>query len=142
MADKNEIAEDAASFEHATQSAKELVTHIPKVARAAYTADLDQLSIVFDSGICLLVPCRLLEGLADASPEQLSAIEISPSGFGLHFPAVDADVNVPALLHGVTGSKRWMAAEMGQRGGRVRSARKAQAARTNGRKGGRPRRGS
>ncbi|MER8672015.1 DUF2442 domain-containing protein [Mesorhizobium sp. M1156] len=33
---------------------------------------------------------------------------ISPTGLGLHWPQLDADVDVPALLQGVFGSKRWM----------------------------------
>jgi hypothetical protein len=39
----------------------------------------------------------------------LSKIEISPSGLGLHFPAIDADLYLPALLDGFLGSRRWMA---------------------------------
>ncbi|WP_352509685.1 MULTISPECIES: DUF2442 domain-containing protein [unclassified Mesorhizobium] len=31
---------------------------------------------------------------------------ISPTGLGLHWPQLDADVDVPALLQGVFGSKR------------------------------------
>jgi hypothetical protein len=54
-----------------------------------------------------------VEGLEDAKPSQLSAIEISPSGFGIHFPAVDADLSVPGILEGFLGSKKWMAANPG-----------------------------
>jgi hypothetical protein len=48
------------------------------------------------------------QGLENARPSQLKEIEISPSGFGLHFPALDADLYVPALLEGFLGSKSWM----------------------------------
>ena len=74
-----------------------------------------------------------------ARPRDLQEIEISPSGFGLHFPKVDADVYLPGLLSGEVGSRRWMAAKLGQRGGSARSATKAAAARANGKLGGRPR---
>lgn len=46
-----------------------------------------------------------VEGIEHATPSQLSEIEISPSGFGIRFPAVDADLYVPALLKGFLGSK-------------------------------------
>lgn len=62
-----------------------------------------------------------VEGLEDARPSQLSEIEISPSGFGIHFPAVDADLYVPGLLNGFLGSKKWMASRLGQIGGQSRS---------------------
>jgi hypothetical protein len=57
---------------------------------------------------------------------------------GLHWPRIDADVYVPALLEGFFGSKRWMAEQLGRAGGRSRSAPKRVAARQNGLKGGRP----
>jgi hypothetical protein len=57
----------------------------------------------------------------------------------LHWPKLDADVYVPALLQGVFGSKSWLAAQLGAAHGKVRSRAKAAASRENGRKGGRAR---
>ena len=96
--------------------------------------------VQLNTGIEIAFPPELAEGLAGASPEDLAEIEISPSGLGLHWPRLDADVYVPALLQGVLGSRSWMAAQMGAAGGKSRSPAKASAARENGRKGGRPRR--
>ncbi len=62
-------------------------------------------------------------------------IEISPSGLGLHFSKLDADLYVPALLEGILGSRHWIAARLAKKGGSVRSAAKAGAARANGRQG-------
>lgn len=92
-----------------------------------------------DTGVQIAVPARKIEGLTEATPEELAEIEISPTGLGLHWPLLDADVSVPALLQGVFGSKRWMAAQLGASGGKVRTTAKAAASRENGRKGGRPR---
>jgi len=72
-------------------------------------------------------------------PEYLTKIEISPAGFGLHWPQLDTDLYVPALLQGVFGSKSWMARQLGAEGGRSRTVAKIAASRENGRKGGRPR---
>lgn len=93
-----------------------------------------------DNGVQLAFPVRLAEGLSGASPEDLADIEISPAGLGLHWPKLDADVYVPALLQGVFGSKQWMATQLGAAGGKARTKAKIAAARENGRKGGRPRR--
>jgi hypothetical protein len=82
---------------------------------------------------------RDVQGLERARPSQLEAIEISPSGFGIHFPRLDADLYVPGLLEGFLGSKQWMASRLGQTGGRSRSMAKRAAARVNGKLGGRPR---
>jgi hypothetical protein len=94
--------------------------------------------VVLNTGIELAFPTRLAEGLAGASAEALAEIEISPAGLGLHWPRLDADLYVPALLQGVFGSKSWMARQLGAQGGRARSVAKAAASRRNGRKGGRP----
>ncbi|HRP98133.1 MAG TPA: DUF2442 domain-containing protein, partial [Rhodocyclaceae bacterium] len=80
------------------------------------------------------------QGLQHATPAQLAEIEITPSGQGLHFPQLDADLFLPALLEGFFGSRQWSAAELGRRGGKRSSAAKAAAARSNGQRGGRPRR--
>ena len=77
-------------------------------------------------------------GLENAKPSQLEEIEISPSGFGIHFPKLDADLYLPGLLEGFLGSKRWMASRLGQIGGKSRSAAKRAASKANGRLGGRP----
>ena len=69
---------------------------------------------------------------------QVTQIEISPSGLGLHFPELDADLYLPAVLEGFLGSRRWMAAQLGKAGGRVSSEAKTAAVRENGKLGGRP----
>jgi len=75
-----------------------------------------------------------VQGLENAKPSQLDEIEITPSGFGIHFPKLDADLYVPGLL----GSKKWMASRLGQSGGQSVSTAKRSASRANGRLGGRP----
>ena len=95
--------------------------------------------VALNTGVELTFPTQIAEGLADASPDSLADIEISPAGLGLHWPKLDADLYVPALLQGVFGSKKWMARQLGAEGGRARTAVKIAASRVNGRKGGRPR---
>jgi len=63
--------------------------------------------------------------LQSGTPEQLSRIEIVGAE-RLHWPDLDADIYVPALLRGIYGNKLWMA-KIGQRGGSVRSAAKKRA---------------
>jgi hypothetical protein len=113
--------------------------HQPKAVYARYDQRVSRIVVGLDNGLELAFPPRLAEGLERATPAELSVIEISPLGDGLHWPAIDADLYVPGLLAGVFGSKRWMARTLGATGGRSRTAAKARAARENGRKGGRPR---
>ncbi len=84
------------------------------------------------------IPKSKLEGLADATNEVTSNVEITEDGLGLRWPDLDLDLYVPSLLQGVYGTKAWMSS-LGRLGGSVRSEAKSNAARLNGLKGGRPR---
>jgi len=106
---------------------------------ARYDRRTARVIVLLDTGVQLVFPPKLAEGLAGATPDSLGEIEISPAGLGLHWPRLDADVYIPALLQGVFGSKSWMARELGANGGRSRTEAKVAAARENGLKGGRPR---
>jgi hypothetical protein len=51
---------------------------------------------------------RIHEGLAGAKALELRTIEVSASGLGLHWPKLDADLYVPAIVKGILGTKQWM----------------------------------
>jgi len=110
----------------------------PCAVAARYRPSVGKLEVEFNNGVTLAVPTSLIQGLAGASMADLSKIEITPAGWGLHFPKLDADVYVPALFEGVYGSKAWMK-QAASVAGATRSAAKSAAARENGKKGGRPR---
>ncbi len=111
----------------------------PRAVSAHYDAGRNRVIVRLTTGVELGFAPRDVEGLQNASAEDLKAIEVEAFGLGIHFPKLDADLYIPALLEGVLGSKRWMAAQLGAVGGRIRSAVKAAASRENGKRGGRPR---
>jgi hypothetical protein len=75
-----------------------------------------------------------VEGLQNATPKQLGAVRLSPSGDGLRWDDLDVDVSLTGLLSRALNLREWAPRIMGQ----VRSEAKASAARRNGLKGGRP----
>lgn len=123
----------------ATRRAAERRAAGPVAVAARYDRRRDRVIVSLDNGLELAFPPRIAQGLQRAAPADLSDVELSPSGFGIHFPRLDAHLYLPAMLQGVFGSKAWMAAQLGSAGGRARSAAKQAAARANGRRGGRPR---
>jgi hypothetical protein len=127
------------SFERANRRAMRLQSSTPRIIRAHYDRARGQVVIHLSSRMDLSFSPQDAQGLEKAKPAQLEEIEISPSGFGIHFPKLDADLYLPGLLEGLLGSKRWMAARLGQVGGVSRSPAKRAAARANGKLGGRPR---
>ncbi len=126
------------NFEQANQKAKERQSAIPRAVAAHYDRKTGRIVINLSSKLDVSFSPLDAQGLENAKPSQLEEIEISPSGFGIHFPKLDADLYLPALLEGFLGSKKWMASRLGQIGGQARSRDKRAASRANGRLGGRP----
>jgi hypothetical protein len=111
----------------------------PRAVSAHYDRRTGRVVVLLDTGVELGFPPGLAQGLAAARPQDLAEIEVSPAGTGLHFPQLDVDLYVPSLLEGIMGSRLWMARALGKAGGAQTSEAKAQAARSNGKLGGRPR---
>jgi hypothetical protein len=114
----------------------------PRATGARYDPASGRVIVDLPNGCVFAFPARVLQGLADASDHDLAAVEVAAAGRGLHWETLDADFTVPGLLMGLFGTQAWMAREQARRAGAVTSPAKAQAARENGRKGGRPRGGA
>lgn len=112
----------------------------PLVAEIEYRPGpgLDLFILKLTDGRRRVMPREDLQGLQSGTREQLAGVEIVGGGTGLHWPDLEVDLYVPALLHGIYGNRLWMA-KIGRSGGMARSAAKKQAARANGKLGGRPR---
>lgn len=125
------------AFDRATQRGRNLLSRGP-LAVAAHYRD-GRIHVELNNGCAFEFPVDQAQGLSGADEADLQVIEIEASGLGLHWPRLNADLYVPNLVKGILGTRRWMAS-IGAAGGRVKSAAKAEAARANGAKGGRPKR--
>ncbi|UFP93543.1 DUF2442 domain-containing protein [Gloeobacter morelensis] len=136
---------DASALERAVESAREAGQARqlagPLAERVRYDRRSRTLVIYLNTGYGVMIPVRSLQGLADATPEQLREVTFGPSRTGIRFPALDADFSLDGLLKGIFGTERWMQdlRTVAAKGGSARSAAKVNAARANGKKGGRPR---
>jgi len=123
----------------ANQRGEQMRREFPHAVAARYDRHNRKVVIDLSSKLSLSFSPDDAQGLENARPAELEAIEVTASGFGIHFPKLDADLFVPGLLEGLMGSKKWMAARLGAIGGQARTAAKKRAARANGKLGGRPR---
>jgi hypothetical protein len=112
---------------------------LPRAVSAHFDRKSGRIEIRLSSKLTVSFLPADAQGLEHARRSQLEEIEISPSGFGIHFPRLDADIYLPGLLEGFLGSRKWMASRLGRVGGKSRSKTKAAASRINGKLGGRPR---
>lgn len=88
-------------------------------------------------GLRVSFPARALPFLAHATDEELAQVRCLPGGDALEWPQMGEIVAVRGLLEQLTGLRSLSA--MQKRGGSARTTAKAAAARSNGAKGGRPR---
>ena len=110
----------------------------PYAQAARFDEKTDRIVVDLTNGAQFAFPPKIAQGLSGAKKADLKEIVVSSQGTGLHWPKLDADLTVAGLLAGIFGSRMWMR-EIGSAGGSVVSAKKAEAARANGAKGGRPR---
>jgi hypothetical protein len=119
------------------RGAKALATE-PRAMAARFDAVSERIIVDLSNGCSFAFPARLAQGLEEASPDALAEVEILGQGYGLHWETLDVDLSIPGLLAGLFGTKAFMDRQRAARAGASTSQAKAEAARQNGRKGGRP----
>lgn len=105
---------------------------LPRAVAATYNAAAETIAVTLSSGVTLIVPRALLEGLDNGTPEQLAAIEIVGPGTGLHWPLLDVDHYLPGLIQGIFGTQQWMTA-LQRQGGHAQPGAETPSVRRNGR---------
>lgn len=135
-------AEFMAAYAVATERGRQATPPETRIVSARYDRPADRIVIELANGIALLVPPASVQALAGAQPDDLDAIELLGTHM-LDWPRIDQQLYVPDLLSGITGTRAWMAKQIGRQGGKkgglAKTEAKAAAARANGKKGGRPR---
>jgi hypothetical protein len=69
----------------------------PVLAKAIETTP-EALTVILESGPVSIAWEKCSERLARATPEQRIRAELSPSGYGIHWPFIDEDLAVGPLL--------------------------------------------
>jgi len=139
MKTKARVATTDAEIDTAIARAKIYDQYRPRAIAATYRTKEDTMVVRLATGVELVIPRKLMQGLEKASAGQIAEVTVEDHGSTLHWESLDLDHYVPGLIEGVFGNRRWMS-EIGRKGGARRSVAKAKAARANGRKGGRPKR--
>lgn len=121
----------------ANARARRALARRPHATAARYDPSSECLVVCLSNGATLSIPASIVPPLRTASARDVSEVKIDRSGLVLHWPTLDADVSVSALARYALGGKTLLSAA-GAAGGAVRSVAKQNAARRNGRLGGRP----
>ncbi len=88
-------------FEAANRRGAAKKAAFPPAVAVRYDRRIARVVISLASGLEIAFAPRDVQGLENAHPSDLAGAEISPSGLGVHFPKIDADLYSPALLDGL-----------------------------------------
>ena len=128
-----------AELEDGAARGAEIMKTEPRAETASYDPETGRMIIEMVNGCTYMFPVALAQELRDADDRALADVSVDGAGFNLHWPLIDADLYVPALVAGVFGTRDWMSKALARQAGRAKSPAKAAASRANGNKGGRPR---
>jgi len=126
-------------FDLADAKGQEILSAELRASLARYDRLTRRVVIELSNGCMYAFPARLVQDLQNASEDDLADIQVDGVGFNLHWPKLDVDLYVPALVSGIFGNRAWMTRELARIAGKAISPAKSAAARANGAKGGRPR---
>jgi hypothetical protein len=107
----------------------------PRVVSARYDHATARVLVEFSNGCLFGFPVWMVPGTSRATPEELEQIQLEPFGEAVIWEELNADTNVLGLMMAAFHLKARAAKYLGS----ATSPAKAQAARQNGKKGGRPR---
>jgi hypothetical protein len=125
------------SLEAATKRGQEFLDSAARASNAVFDHDRNLIVIELRNGCVFGFPPKFIKELKNAAPEEIAKITVTPQGTAIHWETLDGHYRLVGLLNGIFGTKTWMS-ELGRKGGSATSAAKAEAARINGAKGGRP----
>lgn len=128
-----------AQIDAAEARGRELMESEPRAVEARFDRQSGRVELTLANGCAYAFPAHLVQDLQGAGEEDLARVEVDGLGFNLHWPTLDVDLYVPALVAGIFGTRAWMTRELARRAGQAKSPAKADAARRNGARGGRPR---
>lgn len=79
-----------------------------RAASAYYDLFTDEVVVKLLSGATLLVPCELIQGVAEMSAEEVGHVAVVERGRTLRWKALGVSHDVLGLLYGTFGTSAWM----------------------------------
>jgi hypothetical protein len=110
-----------AQIDTAEARGRALLETEPRATSARYDPASGRLILELANGCAYAFPAALAEDLQNADATTLAEVEVDGAGFNLHWPTLEVDLYVPALVSGIFGTRRWMMQELARVAGSARS---------------------
>ncbi len=96
-------------IEQARRDGEDLRWSEPRARSAEYERSSGRVRVELVNGCTFWFPTSLVQGLENATPDQLADITLFGEGYALHWEQIDEGIPVPALMAGRFGNDRHMA---------------------------------
>jgi hypothetical protein len=70
----------------------------PRARKAWYDESSKEVLVELNNDLTVGFPAQKLPGLENATATQLMQVEVTPSGYGLHWEDLDVDLGVPQIV--------------------------------------------
>lgn len=101
----------SSEYAEAVHSMATMRKEVPYAVAARYEGKLHRVVVTLNNHLEIAINPEQTQTLQGKTPAALKAIEISPAGYSLFFPALDDGIYLPGLFQGIFGTKKWMAAQ-------------------------------
>ena len=95
-------------FQAANERGRREMLTKPRALAVRYVPLTQQVTVELSNDCVFTFPARQVQGLEQATHEQLAAVEIMGVGFGLGWDELDTHITVEGLLAGRFGSRAFM----------------------------------
>jgi Protein of unknown function (DUF2442) len=108
----NLISEEAldAQIAKAQQAAEVAELTEPRARSIAYDIQQDAIVIYLKTDVFIGIPRKFLQGLENATAEDLQDFWLTSNGDAVHWDKLNASFSIPGLVTGTFGTRQWMAA--------------------------------
>lgn len=97
-------------IELARRRGEELGRVEPRARTAEYDRATHRIRIELTNGSTFVFPVDLIQGLENATPDELADMTLVGGGYAVHWERIDEGIPIPALMAGHFGNKRHMQA--------------------------------
>jgi Protein of unknown function (DUF2442) len=81
----------------------------PRARSIAYDPQQDAIVIYLKTDVFVGIPRRFLQGLENATAENLQDFWLTSNGDAVHWEKLNASFSIPGLVTGTFGTRQWMA---------------------------------
>ncbi len=95
-------------FSDAKESGEKELAELPKITKLSLEKQNRRLVFDLTNGVTLIVPADFLQGLKNASEDDLTNFELWDEGLMIYWKNLDVAFQTSSLLLGIFGTKRWL----------------------------------